>query len=215
MLFQNSVCGISRGCNSRRKPEKPLSKFFVSSRARRARRAPPNPSGSLKGHEGTILPPPRRTIRSARRRHRISPPRLKRSFQALSMRFAPTPRFWGIACGGGIKVEAVGDRNSMRIAVDARSGACIDAPTVTGIKLSATPPDLRNRIHFRGSRASYTSLASLVSQWISSRMTRNVTSSRYARRASWSCRNSGHNTDFENPRRTRSMSVLYRWRRYR
>jgi hypothetical protein len=48
------------------------------------------------------------------------------------MRFAPTPRFWGIVCGGGIKVEAVGDRNSMQIAVDARSGACIDAPTVTG-----------------------------------------------------------------------------------
>ena len=30
------------------------------------------------------------------------------------MRFAPTPRFWGIVCGGGIKVEAVGDRNSMQ-----------------------------------------------------------------------------------------------------
>jgi hypothetical protein len=52
-----------------------------------------------------------------------------------------------------LKSKPSGTATPCRIAVDARSGACIDAPTVTGI-LSATPPDLRNRIQFRGSRAS-------------------------------------------------------------
>jgi len=102
--------------------------FLSSPPARRARRAPPNrylifrfserkihtadfgdcgPEALLaavlpqanRANPAQELPPPHRTIRSARRRHRISLPRLKRSFQALSMRFAPTPRFWGIACG--------------------------------------------------------------------------------------------------------------------
>jgi hypothetical protein len=53
-LFQSFLwwfCGISMGYSSRKTNKVPFPNFWSSPLARRAGRAPPNPSGSLKGHE--------------------------------------------------------------------------------------------------------------------------------------------------------------------